>query len=132
VRLAAIDHPLEVFAVSQTISFNVQLSVREDRLDDARDLMGDMVASTQEEPGALIYEWFLSADGTTCHTNERYADSAAVLIHFGNYDSKFAERFGACFELSRFSVYGEPSAEARATLVRHGATCLGWLGGFSR
>ena len=118
--------------MSEAISLNLQLSVREGHLDDVRDLMNDMVASTQEEPGALIYEWFLSADGKTCHTNERYADSAAVLAHLANYRYKFVERFHVCFEPTPFSVYGEPSAEARADLHRHGATILGRLGGFSR
>jgi quinol monooxygenase YgiN len=118
--------------MSNTISWNLQMSVRESRLNDARDLMSEMVAGTEQEPGTEGYEWFLSRDGKTCHINERYADSEAVMVHLANFGSKFADRFLACFEPTSLSVYGEPSAEARAALDGLGAAYLGWLGGFSR
>jgi pentatricopeptide repeat protein len=108
------------------------MSVREGRLDDARELMNEMVSATREEPGTQGYEWFLSEDGTVCHINERYADSEAAMAHLGNFGSKFADRFLGCFEPTSFSVYGEPTAEARAALDGFGASYLGWLGGFNR
>lgn len=118
--------------MSSTISWNLQMSVREGHLNDARELMNEMVAATREEPGAQGYEWFLSADGKSCHINERYADSEAVIIHLSNFSSTFADRFLACFEPTSLSVYGEPSAQARAALDGLGAAYLGWLGGFNR
>ncbi len=116
--------------MSNTISWNLQMSVRDGLLDDARDLMNEMVATTRQEAGAQSYEWFLSEDGKTCHINERYADSAAVMVHIGNFGSKFADRFLGCFEPTSLSVYGDPSAEARAGLDGLGAAYLGSLGGF--
>ena len=118
--------------MSRTVSWNLQLSVREGRLDAARTLMEEMVASTREESGALGYEWFLSDDGKACHVNERYADSGAVLVHAGNFGSKFAERFLTCFEPTGLSVYGDPSAEAKSALDGLGAAYFGPLGGFIR
>ncbi len=118
--------------MSNTVSWNLQMSVREGRLNDARNLMSEMVAATRQEPGTQSYEWFLSADGKTCHIYERYADSGAVMVHLGNFGSKFADRFLACFEPTSLSVYGEPSTDARAALNGFGATYLGWFGGFSR
>ncbi len=44
--------------MSNAISWNTQMSVRENRLNDARDLMSEMVASTKQEQGAEGYEWF--------------------------------------------------------------------------
>ena len=117
--------------MSNTISWNLQMSVRLS-LNEVRDLMAAMVAATEQEPGTQGYEWFLSPDGKTCHINERSADSAAVMAHLGNFGSKFADRFLACFEPTSLSVYGEPSAEARAALDGFGAAYLGWLGGFKR
>ena len=117
--------------MSNAISWNLQASVREGQLNDARKLMNDMVAATRQESGARNYEWFLSEDGKTCHLNERYADSAAVMIHLGNFGSKFAERFLACFQPTSLFVYGNPSAEARAALDGLGAIYLGWFGGFN-
>jgi len=116
----------------KTVSWNLQVSVREGNLNDVRDLMNEMVTATQEEPGTQCYEWFLSGDGKTCHIYERYADSEAAMVHLGNFGSKFAERFLACIEPSSLSVYGEPSSELRAALDGFGAVYLGWLGGFSR
>lgn len=118
--------------MSSTISWNLQMSVREGHLNDARELMSEMVVATREESGAQGYEWFLSADGKSCHINERYADSEAVIIHLSNFSSTFADRFLACFEPTSLSVYGEPSAQARAALDGLGAAYLGWLGGFNR
>ena len=114
------------------ISWNLQMKVREGRLGDAQELMSEMVTGTRQEPGALGYEWFLSGDGKTCHTNERYADSQAVMVHLGNFGSRYAERFLAYFEPTSLSVYGDPSAEVRAGLDGFGAAYLGWLGGFTR
>ena len=118
--------------MSDTVSWNLQLSVREGRLDDARDLMAEMVESTRGEAGTLGYEWFLGGGGTACHILERYADSDAAMVHLGNFGDKFAERFLQCFEPTGLCVYGEPSDEARAALDGFGAVYLGTFGGFNR
>ena len=70
--------------MSNAISLNLQMSVRDGQLNDARDLMNDMVAATREEPGTQNYEWFLSEDGKTCHINERYTDSGAEIGTIGS------------------------------------------------
>jgi hypothetical protein len=118
--------------MSREVSWNLQLTVRDGQLDTVRALMGEMVASTLEESGALGYEWYLGEDGTTCHIHERYTDSEAALAHAGNFGSLFAERFFACFEPTCLSVYGRPTAEVRAALDPLGASYYGPLGGFSR
>ena len=52
--------------MADTISWNLQLNVKEGRLDDLKALMGEMVASTRDESGTVAYEWFLSDDGSVC------------------------------------------------------------------
>ena len=118
--------------MSQTIQWNLRLTVRDGQLDAARALMAEMVAATKEESGTIGYEWYLSSDEKVCHIIERYADSAAVLVHLGNFGSKFAKNFMQCFEATGFAVYGDPSAEAKAGLDILGAKYMGWLGGFTR
>ena len=118
--------------MSDIVSWNLQTSVREGQLSAARDLMPEMVEGTRGEAGTLGYEWFMGGDGTVCHIYERYADSDAALIHLGNFDAKFAERFLQYFEPTALFVYGEPSGEVRATLDGFGAVYLGTFGGFSR
>jgi len=118
--------------MSNTISWNLRLSVREGRLDDARDLMHEMVAAARREDGALGYEWFLNSDGTASHIQERYRDSEAVLAHLAGFGADFAERFLQCFEPAGLDVYGAPSDEARAALDGFGAAYLDTWGGFVR
>ena len=118
--------------MSDTVSWNVHMSVREGQLNDARELMTEMVESTRGEAGTLGYEWFLAPGGTVCHLNERYADSDAAMVHLGTFGAKFAERFLECFEPTGLHVYGEPSDEVRAVLDNFGAVYLGTFGGFSR
>ncbi len=118
--------------MSDTVSWNLQTSVREGQLSDARELMSEMVESTRGEAGTLGYEWFLGASGTVCHIHERYADSDAAMIHLGNFGDKFAERFLQCFEPTDLYVYGAPSDEVRATLDGLGAAYLETFGGFIR
>ena len=118
--------------MSDTVSWNLQMSVRDGQLGDARELMPEMVESTRGEPGTLGYEWFLDADGTVCHVYERYADSDAAMVHLGTFGAKFAERTFQCFEVTALYVYGEPSDEVKAALDGLGAVYLGTFGGFSR
>jgi len=116
--------------MSDTISWNLRLSVRDGQFEGARDLMEEMVESTRQESGALGYEWFLT--GNACHTQERYADSEAAVVHLGTFGERFAERFLQVFEPTGLWVYGEPNDEARAILDGFGAVYLSPFGGFTR
>jgi quinol monooxygenase YgiN len=118
--------------MSDTLSWNLRLALRDGRLEEFRSLMHEMVESTQSEPGTQAYEWFLSKDGATCHIYERYSDSEAALAHLGTFGAQFAERFLACVEPTALHVYGTPSDAARGALDGFGAVYLGWFGGFSR
>ena len=117
--------------MSEQISWLLEVSIRPGKLDDFRAVARDLIANTQPEPGTLDYEWNLSPARTTCHIFERYQDSAAMLKHvegFGN----FAARFLASCQPTRFSVYGQPNAEAKAALADLGPVFFTELGGFSR
>lgn len=114
------------------VSWIVELSVKTGKLEEFRSLMEEMVASTRQEPGTLAYEWFVSDDGSAVHIYERYASSDAVLEHLQNFGSKFAERFLAAVDLTRFMVYGTPSQQVKASLSGFGPTYLGPFGGFVR
>ena len=117
--------------MSTVVSWNLQLAVRDGRLDDFRSLMNEMVEFTRAEAGAQAYEWFVTEDGTACHIYERYADSDATMVHLATFGSVFAERFLSCVEPTGFSVYGDPSDEVRGVLDGFGAVYMGWFGGFT-
>ena len=118
--------------MSENVSWNLRVSIREGQLDNFNALMAEMVESTQAESGTLMYEWFLSEDKTTCHIYERYADSAAVMAHLGNFGSKFAARFLEYMEPTELRVYGNPTDEVRGGLEGLGPVYLGLVGGFTR
>lgn len=68
-----------------------------------------------------------------CHIWERYADSAAAaMTHLGHFGDKFAERFFAALEPTRFVVYGNPSEEVRESLSAFGVAYMAPVNGFNR
>lgn len=119
--------------MSDVVHWVLELNIKDDQGENFNALMNDMVEATKaNEPGTMIYEWFVSADGKQCHTSERFVDSAAVMTHLGSFGANFAERFLAILEPTRLVVYGNPSDEARAALAGFGAAHMEQAGGFSR
>ncbi len=119
--------------MSDAVSWVLELSVKDGQLDAFKALAQEMTAATQaDEPGATHYEWFIDADGKTVHVYERYADSAAIMVHLGAFGAKFAERFLACVDPTRLTVYGDPSAEVRDALAGFGAAYMTQFAGFAR
>lgn len=94
-------------------------------------LAKEMVETVQEEAGTKVYDWYLSADETTGHIYERYADNAAALTHLAGFGN-FADRFMACCTPTAVRVYGEPNAEVKGILDQFGAVYFAPLEGFAK
>ncbi len=123
----------EAHHMSDNVHWLLDLNIKDGKLDDFKAVMNEMIEATRaNEPGTLNYEWFISEDGKSCHIYERYVDSAATMIHLGSFGEKFAERFLAALEPTRFMVYGNPNDEVRAALVGFGAVHMSQIGGFAR
>jgi quinol monooxygenase YgiN len=119
--------------MGNNIYWLLELSIKEGELENLKNLIIEMSDATRsDEPGALIYEWFVSDDGKQCHIYERYSDCAALMIHLGNFGAKFADRFLAILTPQRMTVYGEPTDEVRTALAGFGAVHMAELGGFAR
>jgi quinol monooxygenase YgiN len=118
--------------MSENVSWLLELAVKPGQLDGFRELMTEMVESTRGEPGTLVYEWSISDDEGTVHIHERYADSAATLAHMATFGERFAPRFLAAVEPTRWVVYGTPSDEVRQALDGLGAGYMAPFGGFAR
>jgi quinol monooxygenase YgiN len=112
--------------MSEQLSWLLEVTILPGKLADFRAVAKDLIANTQPEPGTLDYEWHLSPDNTTCHIFERYRDSAAMIQHVGGFG------FLASCRPTRFSVYGDLSAEAKTALADLGPVYFSGLGGFSR
>ena len=118
--------------MSDIIEWVLELEVTGDR-DAMTPLIEEMSAATKaDEPGALVYEYYGSEDGALVTILERYADSAAAMVHLGNFGEKFAERFFATFSGKRLTVFGPASEELRGALAGLGAEHMGYLTGFNR
>ncbi len=119
--------------MSDIVHWLLELNIKDGKSDDFKALMNEMVGATRaNEPGTLIYEWFISEDGKSCHIYERYVDSAATMTHLGSFGQNFAERFLAAAEPTRFVVYGNPNDEVRGALAGFGAVHMSQIGGFAR
>ena len=111
----------------------LELSIKDGHLDSFRSLMSEMTAATQnDEPGALNYEWWISEDNAACHIYERYVDSAATMVHLGNFGSKFAERLLSHVDPTRFTVYGNADDAVKGALADFGPVFMQPFGGFSK
>jgi quinol monooxygenase YgiN len=113
----------EDFGVSkQTVYLAVDFAINEGQSDAFESIAQAMVAGTQKEPGALGYEWYLSADRKRCRLIETYADANAVLAHFnGPVVQELVPKIIGTASVTGFEVCGDPGATARAMLAPFGA-----------
>ncbi len=119
--------------MSDVVHWIIEFDVKDGRLETLKPLAGELVAATKaNEPGALIYEYFITEDGKELHISERYADSAAVITHLKTFGAKFADRLFALVDFKRVVVYGNPDSEVRAALASFHPTYLKPFDGFAR
>jgi quinol monooxygenase YgiN len=119
--------------MTEHIHWMLEVAIIDGQAEAFRVLMAEMVDATQaDEPGALNYEWYISEDEQTCHIYERYADSAATMIHLQNFGTKFAQRFMGAVRPTRIVVYGNASDTVRQALAPMGAVHMMEIGGFTR
>jgi quinol monooxygenase YgiN len=116
-----------------SISYVFEVAIRKGQLENFKALMKEMVEATwANEPDTLGYEWFISADGTMCHTCERYVDSAAVLIHMKHVGEAFSPRYFAAAEPRRLVVYGKADDEVKKIFAALNPIYLENAAGFTR
>ena len=125
--------PKDLVDASKTpVFYNLELTIQDGREEAFLELMQDMVASTKQEPGALVYEWYLGSDGKTCHIHEMVADAAAYREHSKNFREKFAARFMPLVTIAGLTAYGNADEEAREMLSAMNPVIYLGVGGFRR
>lgn len=96
-------------------------------------LTDEMVAATSsDEAGALVYEYFLNSEKSRYTVMERYKDTDTAMVHLDNFCKKFADRFFSLFVQVSFTVFGPAGAPLREALSDFGATFEDRIGGFAR
>ena len=87
-----------------------RLKVREGQLERFKQQAAEMMRQTKEkDTGTLVYDWFLSNDGTECEVREAYVSADDLVDHAFHVrearDALFAE---SAYD-HRMAFYGEPS-----------------------
>jgi quinol monooxygenase YgiN len=117
----------------QTVYLAVDFTINEGKLDAFEGVAQEMVAGTQKEPGALGYEWYLSADRKKCRLIETYTDASAVLAHFnGPVVQELVPKLLETASLAAFEVCGDPGPKATEMLKGFGAEIFEFRRGLGR
>src|ERR1041385_454978 len=115
------------------VYFIVDLAITDGKVEEFQTIAESMVAGTQEEAGALAYEFYLDADQQHCRLIEIYVDSDAALAHSkGGVVQVLVPRLLGVSEINGFSVYGDLSADAANLLTQMGAQLFKTWHGFNR
>jgi quinol monooxygenase YgiN len=115
--------------MSKAVHWLIKIEITEENLLSFKELMADMIASTQTEPGTLAYEWSFDDTGLLCCIYERYIDVVAAKIHLNNF-GQFAERLtGACKSID-MTAMGNLDDEIKSMLVGLSPTLATHQAGF--
>ena len=117
--------------MSENVIWTVEGTIKTGQREELLALMREMIASVEAEAGTLNYEWTLGADGSSLHVYERYRDDAAVVAHLGTW-ARFAGRFTANVEITRFVVFSELSPALRETVAVMNPIYMRPIGGITR
>ena len=115
------------------VYFIVDLAITEGKADEFQAIAEKMVAGTNEETGAVAYEFYMDDARRHCRLIEIYNDSDAALLHCkGRVVRQFVPELLTVSSLTGFSVYGDLSAEAAGVLTEGGAQLFKTWRGFNR
>ena len=114
--------------MKQTVRLNVALTISDGELAAFEDIARTMIAGTRKEPGALAYDWHLSADRKHCRLVETYLNAEALVAHFkGPVVQQLVPQLVEVSSVDRFEVYGDPGPEGTRMLASFGAAIfLDW------
>ena len=115
------------------VYFIVDLAIREGKLEAFQTIAENMVEGTQQEPGALAYEFYFDSAQERCRLIEIYSASDAALAHCkGRVVQELVPKLLEVSSLTGFSVYGDLSSEAAELLTQVGAQLYSSSRGFNR
>ena len=115
---------------SNKVHFVIDLAIHEGKFGDFAATLKLMTDGTAREPGALVYEWYLSDDHSHCRLLETYANVDAMKQHLaGPVVQELVPKLLMFSTIKRFEVYGTPDAQSAAALTSMGAQIFGhWHG----
>ncbi len=98
-----------------------QLKVRDGKLEGFKRGAAEIMRQTREkDTGTLVYDWYLSKDGTQCEVREAYVDADALVQHAMNVREAREALFAEYAYDHKLAVYGEPSPRLSELVDRFG------------
>ena len=102
------------------LELSAHLTVRPGCLEDFKKQAVELVRITKEQDTrTLRYDWFLSADGTTCEVREAYTDPEGLIEHDTHVLEARNKLFRDYADTHFMTVYGEPSPKLLDSLKPH-------------
>lgn len=94
-------------------------------VDRFREMADAMVALSRDEPGTVVYDWYLDEDGRAATLYEAYASQEALQTHStGPVFTDLAPKYVDAMRVASVDVYGEAAGLPRRDLL--GATTTWW------
>jgi quinol monooxygenase YgiN len=90
-----------------------------------REMATAMVAVSREEPGTVVYDWYIDDAGATGTLYEAYASPEALKAHgSGTVFSELAPRYADCVRVSKVDAFGAADGMPRRDVL--GAPTTWW------
>jgi len=120
--------------MSDLIDFQIDLDVADGHLETFKGLVTEMVSFIKnEEPGTLIYNWYISENNHKGTLLERYENNQSAIKHVNNFVSgKYVDRLMAICSFESIIILGDASDELKETLKDFTEDFRNHIGGFVR
>ena len=87
-----------------------RLKVRDGQLEGFKRQAAEVMRQAREkDTGTIVYDWFLSNDGTECEVREAYVDADALVEHAFNVREARDVLFAEFAYDHKMAFYGDPS-----------------------
>lgn len=114
----------------ENVGWIVEAKIRVGQREAFEEVMKEIVAESEKEPGTLNYQYYVSDAGDVL-VYERFEDVDSAHVHVDNWDN-YAERWAKAAEPTRMVHLGDMPEDLRK---RHASLSPLWLkpfGGFAR
>jgi quinol monooxygenase YgiN len=109
----------------------VDVTINEGELENFKKVASELIGLCDSDPGALKYEWFLSADQKHCRVLEEYVDGDALLAHSAAAGELIQKLWAFC-KTDRFEIFGDPGPKIAEMAPQIGAQIFAHWSGLSR
>ena len=118
--------------MTDEIQYTVEWTIKPGGLDAFKELAKKFTSSVRDtEPGMKGYQWYFNEDETVGYTSEWHESSESLLTHLQNVGDALPELLEHC-DITRFEVFGNPSAQALEAVSGLGAKVYPYFDGFTR